>query len=156
MGVMRRLALLVAASATAASATTCAVPARAADPELPVAAEAGHLDGGFVRVLCEGTVATQRCVLRFPEGFRRLNVRYFHSNDYAGTMSTWDHSTPGRARDEVRTFNRRIVSGVRVSCSTTGAVVDCDVRLREQVRDYRDTYWSAGTHQGGLIWQLDR
>lgn len=149
---MRRL---LAAAAVALVASCTGHPAYA-DPEIPAAAtEAGKRDGGWVRVVCSGTTADQRCHLRFPDGFRRLDVTYVHGGDDLGVASTWDHSTPGRVRDRARRWDARVTSGVRVSCWTVGAWADCTVRIRERVRDYRDTYWSAGVDQGGLIFDAD-
>ena len=151
--------LLIALTAAAATVTTCSVtPAHADDVpgwEVMAPAEAGKIDAGWARVSCNGTTENQRCHLRFPDGFRRLRVTYVHGGDSLGTLGTWDHDTPTRRRDGVRKFDRRIVSGVRVACSTTGATVDCTVSIRERVRVFEDTYWSAGWNMGGIIYEAD-
>lgn len=148
----RRLAALLSTVAVGAGTTTCSVPAHA-DPKIPAAAEAGQVDGGWVRVVCSGTTADQRCHLRFPDGFRRLDTRLIFDGEDTGEVSTWDHDTPGRVRDRIRRFKGSPVTGVRVSCWTAGAWVSCTVRVHADLVDYRETYWSAGSNMGGLIWE---
>lgn len=150
--IRRWLSGLILASTVAVGATTCSVPAQA-DPDIPAeAAEAGKLDAGWIRVTCSGTTVNQQCHLRFPDGFRRLDLTYIIGGDKVAETSTFTDQ-PGRPRLEQQRTDSRIVSGVRVSCSTVGAWVACTVRIRERVRDYEDTYWSAGSNQGGIVWQ---
>lgn len=150
-----RLAALLAWSAVAASLTTCSVAPAYADPETPVPAEAGTADGGWTRVACHGTVGDQRCGLRFPEGFRRLDVTYVHGRHQLGTGSTFDYDTPPRVRDRIRRWKGRPVSGVAVKCMTVGGLVSCTVHILARVRVYEDTYYSAGVDQGGIIYEAD-
>lgn len=148
MNLRRALAALVVGSAVAAAPTTCSVPAAAH------AAEAGEHDAGWVRLTCAGTAADQRCHIRLPDGFRRLDVTYVHGGDELGTASTFTDQ-PGRPREAVRRTAGRVTRGVRAECEIVGAWASCTIHVRERVRDYRDTYWSSGSHQGGLIYDAD-
>jgi len=147
---LRRIATILATTAAVAvGVTTCSVsPAAAA--EIPKSVAGPQVNGGFVRGACTVTADAAKCAVRFPQGFRRVNVEYSVGGRWLGTEESWDRTIAGRPHGTVRRFDRNIGTGVRLECLAVGAVAYCDLDMADRYRDFNIAFYNAGSLLGGI------
>lgn len=127
-----------------------AAPAMADVPKNVTDGPHGVLEAGWVRAACATSRDGAKCVIRFPEGARKVElihkidgqrlgreVQYMYEDDY--------RSAPAPARRAAS-----MLGGVIINCSNRGQVARCTVDYPAGTENISTTTYVSDWNYGGL------
>jgi hypothetical protein len=113
-------------------------------------ARTGTLEAGWVRAACATNAHGARCVIRVPEGARRVVLDHAIGAKWLGEEVSYidraEHrTTPAPSRRAAGTL-----AGVRLECTNAGQLVECAITYPAATTDLVVTTFVRGWNYGGL------
>lgn len=113
-------------------------------------ANVGTLEAGWVRAACSTNRHGARCVIRVPEGARRLVLEHSIGGQRLGEEVTYIDRAEHRATPAPARTASRNLAGVRLACTNAAQLVTCTIDYPAATTDLVVTQFVKGWNYGGL------